>query len=131
MHFVVGLRSRKDLQQDLLIHVSMRLGDDNGKELARDYCTGTPNASSSVAQTENPQYGMPLNYFAGQSPPPGSVRPTMDEPVKPVQPTGQTGASVTGSFDRSLRPVRPVRWWLGQRHNHSSPLFPLRLSLAE
>ena len=55
MCFVVGLRSRKDLQQDLLIHVSMRLGDDNGKELARDYCTGTPNASSSAAQTENPQ----------------------------------------------------------------------------
>jgi hypothetical protein len=72
------------LTQDLLIDVSMQLGDDKGKKLARDYYTGTPNASSSVAQTENPQYGMPLNYFAGQSPPPGSVRPTTAEPVRLV-----------------------------------------------
>ena len=72
------------LTRALLIDMSMRLGDDKGKKLARDYYKGTPNASSSVAQIENPQYGMLLNYFAGQSPPPGSVRPTTAELVRLV-----------------------------------------------
>ena len=44
---------------------------------------------------------MPPNYFAGQSPPPGTVRPTTAEPVGPVASTGQTAASAAGA-------VRPV-----------------------
>jgi len=44
---------------------------------------------------------MPPNYFAGQSPPPGTVQPTAAEPVGPVASTGQTAASMAG-------PVRPV-----------------------
>ena len=44
---------------------------------------------------------MPPNYFAGQTPPPGSVRPSRAEPVRSVAPIGQTGAPVGG-------PVRPV-----------------------
>ena len=44
---------------------------------------------------------MPPNYFAGQTPPPGTIRPSRAEPVRWVQSTGQTGASAAG-------PVRPV-----------------------
>ena len=44
---------------------------------------------------------MPLNYFAGLTPLPGTVRPSRAEPVRSVAPTGQTGAPAGG-------PVRPV-----------------------
>ena len=90
--------------------MSMRLGDDKGKKIARDYFTGTPNVSSSVEQTENPQYGMPPNYFVGQSPPLahqfGPRRPNRpDRSSRPVRScpggwigqTSQTGAKVVGS----------------------------------
>ena len=82
------------LTQDLLIDLNLQ---NRGKRVANDYFNQTSNTSSSAAQTENVQYGMPPNYFVGQSPPPDTVRPSMAEPVRPVQPTGQTGASVAGS----------------------------------
>ena len=44
---------------------------------------------------------MPPNYFAGQTPPPGTVRPTTAEPVRSVASTGQTAASAVSA-------VRPV-----------------------
>ena len=44
---------------------------------------------------------MPPNYFAGQMPPPGIVWPSRTEPVRSVQPTGQTSALAAGL-------VRPV-----------------------
>ena len=72
-----------------------------GKKTVNDYSTFSPNPSFLAAPSENYQYGMPPNYFAGQTPPPGSVRPSRDEPVISAAPTGQTGALVGG-------PVRPV-----------------------
>ena len=44
---------------------------------------------------------MPPNYFAGQTPPPGSVRPTRAKPVRSVAQNGQTSAPTGG-------PVRPI-----------------------
>ena len=72
-----------------------------GKKIVNDYSTFSPNHSFSAAPSENYQYGMPPNYFAGQTPQLGSVRPSRAEPVRSVQPSGQTGASEAGS-------VRPV-----------------------
>ena len=72
-----------------------------GKKTVNDYSTFPPNPSLSAAPTENYQYGMPPNYFVGQTPPPGSVGPSRAEPVRSVTPTGQTGAPAGG-------PVRPV-----------------------
>jgi hypothetical protein len=54
----------------------------------------TPPINSSVAQTINSQYGMLLNYFAGQSPPP-----------PPVGPTGQTSAGAMVPFPSSPEPI--------------------------
>ena len=94
-----------------------------GKKPINDYSNFTKNPSFSATPTENYQYGMPSNFFVGQTPPPGVVRPSRAEPVRPVTPTGQTGASAGG-------PVRPVPWCSVLRHSHSLRLFPLRLALA-
>ena len=45
-------------------------------------------SSAAPTSTVNVEFGMPLNYFAGQSPPPSIVRPTTAEPVRPVASTG-------------------------------------------
>ena len=66
------------LTQDLLLDLSLQ---NKGKETVNDYSNFPPNPSLSAAPSENYQYGMPPNYFAGQTPPPGSVRPSRAEPV--------------------------------------------------
>ena len=68
-----------------------------GKKIVNDYSNFPPNPSLSAAPIENYQYGMPPNFFAGQTPPPGSIRPSRGEPVRSVAPTGQTDAMVLGS----------------------------------
>jgi hypothetical protein len=45
-------------------------GDDNVAPGSKTVAPQTPTINSSVAQTINPHYGMPLNYFAGQTSPP-------------------------------------------------------------
>jgi hypothetical protein len=45
-------------------------GDDNIASGSKTVAPQTPCINLSAAQTINPQYGMPLNYFAGQTPPP-------------------------------------------------------------
>ena len=60
-------------------------------------------SSAAPTSTVNVEFGMPPNYFVRQSPPPGAVRPTMAEPVRPVATTGQTAASAAGA-------VRLVPW---------------------
>ena len=100
--FVKGFLGRfeqsQKLTQDILLDLSMQ---NKGKKTVNDYSSFTPNPSLSAAATENYQYGMPPNFFAGQTPLPGSVRPSRAEPIRSVAPTGQTGASAGG-------PVRPV-----------------------
>ena len=100
--FVKGFLGRfeqsQKLTQDLLLDLSLQ---NKGKKPVNDYSNLSPNPSLSGAPIENYQYGMPPNFFAGQTPPPGSVRPSRAEPVRSVTPTGQTGASAGG-------PVRPV-----------------------
>ena len=44
---------------------------------------------------------MPPNFFVGQTPPPGTVRPSRAEPDRSVALSGQTAASAGGQ-------VRPV-----------------------
>ena len=76
------------LTQDILLDLSIQ---NKGKKPVNDYSNFTPNPSLSAAPTGNYQYGMPQNFFAGQTPPPGSVR--------------RPGPNRS---DQSLRPVRPV-----------------------
>jgi hypothetical protein len=45
----------------------------------------TPSINASAAHTINPQFGMLLNYFAGQTSPPSSYQ---NRPVRPLGPTG-------------------------------------------
>jgi hypothetical protein len=63
-------------------------GDDNVASGSKTVAPQTSSINSSAAQTINPQYGMPLNYFAGQTPP---------------SPFGQNSRS-----DRWVRPITPV-----------------------
>ena len=76
--FCSRFEQSQKLKQDLLMDLNLQ---NRGKRVVNDYSNQTPNASPLAMQTENIQYGMPLNYFAGQSPPPGTVRPTLAEPV--------------------------------------------------
>ena len=71
---------------------------EKGKSVDTTYSTKdlTP-SSAAPASTVNMGFGMPPNYFAGQSPPPGTVRPSAAEPVRPVASTGQTAASAAGA----------------------------------
>jgi hypothetical protein len=77
-------------------------GDDNVAFGSKIVAPQTPSINSSAAQTINPQYGMPLNYFAGQTVPPlfGQNRP-----VRPMGPTGQTGAGTMVPFPSSPEPI--------------------------
>ena len=71
---------------------------EKGKSIDTSYSTKDI-AQNSIAPAfnDNVQYGMPPNYFAGQSPPPGTVQLTSVEPVRPVASTGQTAASAAGA----------------------------------
>jgi hypothetical protein len=62
----------------------------------------TPPINSSAAQTINPQYGVLLNYFAGQSPPPPFGQ---NRPVGPMGQTSQVGASAMVPFPSSPEPI--------------------------
>jgi len=117
--FLSRFEQSQKFTQDMLIDLTMQ---NKGKKTVNDYSTFSPNSSFS-APSENYQYGMPPNYFAGQTPLPGSVRPSRAEPVRSVAPTGQTGAPAGG-------PVRPVLWCSVLHHSHKSRLLLLRLSIA-
>ena len=102
-----------------------------GKKTVNDYSNFPPNPSLSAAPTENYQYGMPPNFFAGQTPPPGSVRSSRAEPVRSVAPTSQTGAPAGGPVRPiTQRPVRPMPWCSVLHHSHKSRLLLLRLIIA-
>ena len=85
--------------QNTLIDLSERMDRmEKGKTVNTTYSTKdlTPSLVAPTS-TVNVEFGMPLNYFAGQSPPPGTVRPTTAEPARPVASTGQTVASAAGA----------------------------------
>ena len=91
--------------QNTLIDLSEHMDRlEKGKIVNTTYSTKdlTP-SSAAPTSTVNVEFGMPPNYFAGQSPPPGTVRPTTAESVRPL-PRQQVRS------DRSPRPVRPVPW---------------------
>jgi hypothetical protein len=56
-------------------------GDDNVASGSKTMAPQTPSINSSAAQAISPQYGMSLNYFAGQTPPPPFGQ---NRPVRPV-----------------------------------------------
>ena len=92
--FLGRYEQSQKLTQDLLLDLSLQ---NKGKKSVNHYSNFPPNPSLSAAPLENYQYGMPPNFFAGQTPPPGSIRPSRGEPVRSVAPTGQTDAMVLGS----------------------------------
>jgi len=100
-HFVDALGKRFDESQkstrDLAIRINNQLQAlSKGKNVDYSYSTSTLNPSSAATPTSISLslHSMPPNYFAGQSPPPRSALPIMAEPVRPVQPTSQTGVTV-------------------------------------
>jgi hypothetical protein len=95
-------------------------GDDNVASGSKTVAPQTPTIKSSVAQTINPQYGMPLNYFAGQTPPPPFGQ---NRSVRPMGPTGQTGAGAMVPFPSSPEPIvtiPPVQAASGQSGGNTS-----------
>ena len=97
--FLSRFEQSQKFTQDMLIDLTMQ---NKGKKPVNEYSNFTPNPSLLAAPSDY-QYGMPPNYFAGQTPPPGSVRPSRAEPVRSVPRRADRS-------DRSLRPVRPVPW---------------------
>ena len=85
--------------QNTLIELSERMDRmEKGKTVDTTYSTKDLYPSSAApTSTVNVKFGMPPNYFAGQTPPPGTVRPTTAEPVRPIATTGQTAASAAGA----------------------------------
>ena len=79
--------------QNLIFNISKKM--EKGKSVDTSYSTKdlAPN-SAAPASTFNVEYGMPPNYFARQSPLPCLALTGMAEPV------------------------RPVRWWPAQQHQH-------------
>ena len=86
--FLVRFEQSQKLTQDLLLDLSLQ---NKGKKPVNDYSNLTPNPNFLAAPTDNYQYGTLPNFFVGQMPPPGTVRSSRAEPVRSVQPTGQTG----------------------------------------
>ena len=73
--------------QNTLIDLSERMDRmEKGKIVNTAYSTKDLNPNPSVAPTSTTEveYGMPLNYFAGQTPPLGAVRPHRTEHVRSV-----------------------------------------------
>ena len=101
--FLSRFEQSQKFTQDMLIDLTMQ---NKGKKIVNDYFNFFPNPSLSTAPSENYQYGMPPNYFAGQTPPPGSVRPSRAEPV------------------------RLVLWCSVMHHSHKLRLLLLRLIIA-
>ena len=95
--FLSRFEQSQKFTQDMLIDLSMQ---NKRKKIVNDYSTFSPNPSLLAAPSDY-QYGMPPSYFAGQTPPLGTVWPSRAEPVRSVAPTGQTGVPTGG-------PVRPV-----------------------
>ena len=89
--------------QNTLIDLSERMDRmEKGKTVDTTYSTKDLYPTSTApTSTVNVEFGMPPNYFVGQSPPPGAVRPTTAELVRPVTTTGQT----TTSASRAVRPI--------------------------
>ena len=63
--FLGRFEQSQKLTQDLLLDLSLQ---NKGKKIINDYSNFTPNPSLSAAPMENYQYGMPPNFFAGQTP---------------------------------------------------------------
>ena len=60
--FLSRFEQSQKLTQDILLDLSMQ---NKGKKPVNEYSNFTPNPSLSAAPSENYQYGMPPNYFAG------------------------------------------------------------------
>jgi hypothetical protein len=77
-------------------------GDHNVASGSKTVAPQTPSINALAAHTVNPQFGMPLNYFVGQTPPLPSGQ---NRPVRPLGPTGQTGHGAMVPFPLSPEPI--------------------------
>jgi hypothetical protein len=95
-------------------------GVDNVASGSKTVAPQTPSINSSTAQTINPQYDIPLNYFAGQTPP---LPFGQNRPARLMGPTGQTGADTMLPFPSSLEPIvttPPVQATFGRSDGNTS-----------
>jgi len=93
--FMTEIRKNLEVSQkvkpDLLFNLSDRMDRiDKGKSVDTAYSTKdlTPNVLVAPASTTDVVYGMTPNYFAGQTPPLGTVRPSRAEPIQQAAPAG-------------------------------------------
>ena len=117
--FVDKFEKSQTLTQNLIFEMHEMI--EKGKSVDTSYSTkDIAQSSAAPASNDNVQYGMPPNYFAGQTPPSGTVRLTTAEPVRPVASTGQTGAMVLASASTpALAPI-PIRPLLAEPMNWRS-----------
>jgi len=79
--------------QDAILDLTERTDKfDKGKSVSHAYSTKDINPNPPVAPTNSNEveYGMPPNSFAGRSPLPGIVWPPRAEPDQPAASAGQT-----------------------------------------
>jgi hypothetical protein len=94
-------------------------GDDNVASGFKTVAPQTPSINASAAHTV-PQFGMPLNYFAGQTPPPPYGQ---NRPVRLLGLTGQTGTGVMVPFPsspESIVTIPPVQATSGRSGGNTS-----------
>jgi hypothetical protein len=77
-------------------------GDDSVASGSKTVAPQTPSINASAAHTVNPQFGMLLNYIAGQTTP---LPSRQTRPVRPLGPTGQTGPGAMVPFPSSPEPI--------------------------
>jgi hypothetical protein len=77
-------------------------GDYNVASGSKTVAPHIPSINASVEHIVNPQFGMPLNYFVGQTPLPTSGQ---TRPVRPLGPTGRTNPGAMVPFPSSLEPI--------------------------
>jgi hypothetical protein len=119
--------------QNTLIDLFERMDRmEKGKTVNTAYSTKdlTP-SSAAPTSTVNVKFGMPPNYFAGQTPPPGTVRPTTAEPARPVASTGQTAASAAGAVRPVPQTGQTTAMVLASASTPTLAQFRVRLLLAE
>jgi hypothetical protein len=111
----------ENMQNMIDMSLGKRVEDDgNVASGSRNVAPQTPSINPSAAHTFNPQYGMLLNYFTGQTPPPPFGQ---NRPVRPMGLTGQTdsGAMVLyPSSPESIVTIPPVQGASGRSGGNTS-----------
>ena len=98
-----------------------------GKSVDDNCAFQTANSSATPASVQEPLYGMPTNYFAGQISPLQLVQPNTAGPIGLVQQTSQTGAMVVSPVTSTPNTSTPCSATLSRTNELTNSVPPLLL----